>query len=134
MLQLTLSQVFLKSFSSLYQYNLLHIWRVYCRHQGQHLMQQKMTLLALHWPGRLLLLPLLRQDFWLYFRYFIIYFTQFINLANIGENFENNRKNTSENFVKLSLKQNFKSQLCFHLVNICVAEIDFSQHCDKPAK
>ena len=33
--------------------------------------------------------------------------------------FENNGKNTCENFVKISLKQHF------HLVNICAEEIDF---------
>ena len=41
------------------------------------------------------------------------------------KSFENDGKNTSENFVKLSLKQNFKSLLYFHLVNICADEIDF---------
>ena len=39
--------------------------------------------------------------------------------------FEYNGKNTSENFVKLSLKQNFKLCTVFHLVNICTEEIDF---------
>ena len=39
--------------------------------------------------------------------------------------FEYNRKNTRENFVKLKLKQNFKSLLHFHLVNVCAEETDF---------
>ena len=38
---------------------------------------------------------------------------------------ENNGKKTCENFVKLSLKQNFKSLLYFYLVNIYAEEIDF---------
>ena len=39
--------------------------------------------------------------------------------------FEYNGKNTGEHFVKLSLKQNFKPLLYFHLVNVCAEEIDF---------
>ena len=39
--------------------------------------------------------------------------------------FEYNGKNTSEHFVKLSLKENFKPLLYFHLVNVCAEEIDF---------
>ena len=39
--------------------------------------------------------------------------------------FEYNGQNTSENFVKLSLKQNFKSLMYFHLVYVCAEEIDF---------
>ena len=41
------------------------------------------------------------------------------------KSFEYNGKSTSENFVTLSLKQNFKSLLYFHLVNTCADEIDF---------
>ena len=37
--------------------------------------------------------------------------------------FEYNGKDTSENFVKLSLKQNVKSLLYFHLINVCAEEI-----------
>ena len=39
--------------------------------------------------------------------------------------FEYNGKNTSEYFVKLGLKENFKSLLYFHLVNVCTEETDF---------
>ena len=39
--------------------------------------------------------------------------------------FEYNGKNTSEHFVKLTLKQNFKPLLYFHLVNVRAEEIDF---------
>ena len=56
MLQLTPYQVFQIQIISFKENNLSFIiCEVYCRHQGRHLMQQKSTLLALHWPGRLLL-------------------------------------------------------------------------------
>ena len=49
------------------------------------------------------------------------------------ETFKNNGKNSSENIVKLKLKQNIKHLLYFQLIHIFEEETDFWQLYDKSA-